>query len=130
MRKELEQSGERPARYKFPMYRVLLVVLLLALAGLQFQLWVADGSMAELQRLQETKQELKSAVEQARARNKALAAEIENLQSGKEAMIGRARSDVGMVKKGETFYLTVPAKADASGKDENADDAARTGHGE
>lgn len=89
------------------MYRALLVVLLFMLIGLQYQLWISDGSMAEVHRLRETKQELQSAIEQARARNQALAAEIRNLKSGSEAMAGRARADIGMVEEGETFYLTV-----------------------
>lgn len=110
MRHDLEQSEqeqEQPQRYKFPLYRVLLVVLLLMLAGLQYRLWIADGSLAEVHRLKQAKQELASSIEQARARNTALAAEIENLKSGNEAMVGRARSDIGMIKEGESFYLTV-----------------------
>lgn len=89
------------------MYRTLVIVLVLMLAGLQFRLWVSDGSMAEMHRLKQTKQELKATIARARARNKALAAEIENLKSGTEAMAGRARSNIGMIKAGETFYLTL-----------------------
>lgn len=94
------------------MYRVLVIVLLLVFVGLQYRLWISDGSMAEVHRLREAKQELQAQVEQARTRNQALAAEIENLESGKEAMIGRARSDIGMIKKSETFFLTVGPLAD------------------
>lgn len=98
------------------MYRVLLIVLVLVLIGLQYRLWISDGSLAEVQRLQETNTALKSTIEQARTRNKALAAEIENLKSGEEAMAGRARSDIGMVKEGEAFYLTVEPREDDNTK--------------
>ena len=111
MRHDLEQSEqeqETPSRRgPFPWYRVLLIVLLLMLLGLQYRLWIADGSLAEVHRLRQSEQTLQSSVEQSRTRNKALAAEIENLKSGNEALVGRARTDIGMVKKDETFYLTV-----------------------
>jgi len=107
------------------MYRVLLIVLVLVLIGLQYRLWISDGSLAEVQRLQETNKTLQSSIVQARARNKALAAEIENLKSGEEAMAGRARSDIGMVKEGETFYLTIePQKEDNATPDSEQGDGA------
>lgn len=114
MRADLRQPGQkRVARYTPSMYRALVIVLLLVLAGLQYRLWIADGSWAEAHRLKVTKNELQTAIAEASARNKALQAEIDDLKSGKNAMEGRARSDIGMVKEGETFYLTVaPADAD------------------
>ena len=42
-----------------------------------------------------------------RARNAALQAEVDDLKSGVAAMEGRARTDLGMVRQGETFYLLV-----------------------
>lgn len=110
MRHDLGQSdqNEQPTRYNFSVYRMLLIILVLVLMGLQYRLWFSDGSLAEVHRLKQQKNTLQTSVEQARLRNKALAAEIENLKSGREAMVGRARSDIGMVKEGETFYLTLP----------------------
>src|SRR5699024_4713900 len=108
LRKELQQSVQRQmptVRQGFSLFRVLLVVLILLMIGLQFRLWIGRGSMAEVHRLQQEKAELQSAVDQARERNDALAAEIEDLKSGDEAMVGRARSDNNMIKKGETFYF-------------------------
>lgn len=107
------------------MYRALLIVLVLVLIGLQYRLWIADGSLAEVHRLQEKKAALQASMERGRARNRALAAEIDNLESGKEAMIGRARSDVGMIKQGETFYLTVePGDKDNKGRGDHKNDNA------
>lgn len=102
-----QDKQKQPPRYEFTLYRVLVAVLLLVFVGLQYRLWISDGSMAEVHRLRQVKQELQAQVKQAHTRNEALAAEIENLKSGKEAMIGRARSDIGMIKKNETFFLTV-----------------------
>lgn len=94
------------------MVRALVIALLLMLAGLQYRLWVADGGWAEVHRLRVTKDKLTTAIADASTRNQSLEAEIRDLKSGIKAMEGRARSDIGMVKQGETFYLTVaPAGA-------------------
>ncbi|MCW8928577.1 MAG: septum formation initiator family protein, partial [Gammaproteobacteria bacterium] len=40
-------------------------------------------------------------------RNKALEAEVRDLKQGLEALEERARSDLGMIKKDETFFQVV-----------------------
>ena len=87
--------------------RVLLLLLALLLAGLQYTLWLGSGGhqdVAALRRQVATQQ-----VENLRLqeRNNALAAEVEDLKSGEAAVEERARSELGMVKPGETFYRVV-----------------------
>ncbi len=41
---------------------------------------------------------------QFRQRNAALSAEVKDLKSGQDAIEEHARNDLGMVKKGESFY--------------------------
>ncbi|MES1933720.1 cell division protein FtsB [Salinisphaera shabanensis T35B1] len=89
------------------MYRAVLIVLLLVLAGLQYRLWIADGGWAEVHRLSEMKQELNAANERNEIRNDALQAEVDDLKSGESATEGRARSDMGMIKHDEEFFLTI-----------------------
>ncbi len=85
----------------------ILIVLLLAL---QFRLWVGDGSMAELVRLEREIEKQEILNERDRLRNRQLEIEILHLQSGPQAVEELARENMGMVKKGETFYLVVDSQ--------------------
>ncbi len=49
----------------------------------------------------------------ARQRNSVLVAEIDDLKSGLTAVEERARSDLGMIKEGETFYQIIPDPSDS-----------------
>jgi len=77
------------------------------LAGLQYRLWIADGGIAHTHRLGTELAAQRDDVERLRARNAAMDAEIKDLKSGLAAIEGRARSSLGMIKQGETFYLVV-----------------------
>ena len=77
------------------------------LAGLQYRLWIADGGIAHTHRLANELAAQRDDVERLRARNAAMDAEIKDLKSGLAAIEGRARSSLGMIKQGETFYLVV-----------------------
>ena len=95
--------------------RILLVALVALLAFLQYRLWWGEGGRRSVAGLQ--KQVEQQARENAglRQRNAALAAEVEDLKSGEAAVEERARSELGMIKPGETFYRVVePQSAAAS----------------
>lgn len=104
------------------MFRVALVVLLLVLAGLQYRLWIGDGSLAEISRIEHQRDDLKQANAKATARNDAMQNEVDDLKTGDGAAEGRAREEMGMIKPGETFFLTVP-----DSHDDAADTAPRSG---
>lgn len=99
--------------------RVLLLVLVVLLAWLQYRLWFGNGgnrAVAALQAQVQRQQRDNSGLKQ---RNDALAAEVEDLKSGEAAVEERARSELGMVKPGETFYRVVenaPAPPADTGK--------------
>ncbi|MDT0617342.1 MAG: septum formation initiator family protein [Salinisphaeraceae bacterium] len=89
------------------MDRIAIIALCLLIAGLQFRLWVGDGGYADTHRLSQEIETLAGENEVLRARNDAMAAEIAELDDGGKAMEGRARSDLGMIKQGEQFYLVI-----------------------
>ncbi|HKR35585.1 MAG TPA: cell division protein FtsB [Steroidobacteraceae bacterium] len=81
--------------------------LLILLVLLQYRLWFGDGSVREVAQLQTqiTTQEEQNA--RLRERNRTLAAEVQDLKKGTTAIEERARTDLGMVGKSETFYQVV-----------------------
>ena len=94
--------------------RILLVALVALLAFLQYRLWWGEGgrlSVAHLRGQVEQQAHENAGLKQ---RNAALAAEVEDLKSGEAAVEERARSELGMIKPGETFYRVVEPQADAT----------------
>ena len=84
--------------------RVLLLLLALLLAGLQYTLWLGNGGHQEVAALRQ--QVATQQVENLRLqeRNNALAAEVQDLKSGEAAIEERARSELGMIKRDEVFF--------------------------
>jgi cell division protein FtsB len=93
-----------------------LAILALAglLLGLQAKLWWGEGGWREAQALRATVEAQKAENARLQQRNDALAAEVEDLKSGEAAVEERARSELGMVKPGETFYRVVEPHADTA----------------
>jgi cell division protein FtsB len=101
------------------MLRIVALILLVLLIALEVKLWAGQGGMAEVWRLEKSVAEQQRENEALKARNDALAAEVEDLKSGTEAIEERARSELGLVKPGEKFYQVVeppPTKPDANGR--------------
>lgn len=82
----------------------LLLVLILLLVGLQYRLWVGDGSLAQATQLKRQIAEQQGENEQLQERNRILEAEVLELKSGMETVEERARHELGMLKEGETLY--------------------------
>ena len=80
----------------------LFVVLTLALAGLQYRLWVGDGSLAQVRDLQKQIADQHGENERLLERNRILEAEVAELKKGTETVEERARARHG--QDGETLY--------------------------
>jgi cell division protein FtsB len=89
----------------------VLALLLLAFAALQAKLWWGEGGLGEARQLDLRVSDQRAENARLQQRNDALSAEVEDLKSGEAAVEDRARSELGMIKPGETFYRVVePAK--------------------
>lgn len=90
--------------------KIVTYVLLAILLLLQYPLWFGDGGVIAVWRLDReiTTQQKENA--QLRDRNQALEAQVNDLKQGLEVIEGRARAELGMVKKGETFYQIIGGK--------------------
>ncbi len=83
---------------------VLVVVTVL----LQYRLWVSDDGIREVARLRAAVEQQQAANGELARRNGQLAAEVADLKSGMAALEERARSELGMVARNESFFQVVP----------------------
>ncbi|MBS0456370.1 MAG: cell division protein FtsB [Proteobacteria bacterium] len=102
------------------MYRLLALILLVLIVLLQYKLWQGEGSWTSEQALQRQVEEQQVENAKLKLRNGALAAEVEDLKHGEAAVEERARTELGMVKPGETFYRVV--EPSSPGADTPAED--------
>ena len=86
---------------------LLLLVLAALLAWLQYTMWFGTGGSHEVDALRAQVEHQRAENLQLQQRNEALVAEVDDLKSGGAAVEERARSELGMVKPGETFYRVV-----------------------
>ncbi len=82
---------------------IFSVLLIILFAGL----WIGSGSYPDRWRLQDEITAQKEANQQQKEKNRKIQAELDDLASGDDAIEERARSELGMTKKGETFYEVV-----------------------
>ena len=89
--------------------RIFVGLLALVAILLQYHLWMSDHGRREVVRLQAALDAQAAANRDQRERNRQLAAEVDNLKVGFAAIEERARSELGMVTRSETFYQVVKA---------------------
>jgi cell division protein FtsB len=96
-------------------HRWLGAVLLLVLAGIQYGLWLGDNGVMEWLRMQHAGTVQAEENRQLVARNRDLALEVHDLKDGPGGVEERARSELGLIRAGETFYQVVEDSASSSG---------------
>jgi cell division protein FtsB len=100
----------------------LAAALAVAVLLLQYRMWISEDGVREVARLKHAVAAQRAENEQLAERNQQLAAEVRDLKTGMDALEERARSDLGMIARNETFYQVVPARP----SDTNAAPATRT----
>jgi cell division protein FtsB len=94
------------------MLRWIALILIALLIGLQLKLWSASGGMREVQSLRVAVKKQADENTKLQLRNQAVGADVLDLKHGDQAIESRARTELGLIKPGETFYQVVePARA-------------------
>ena len=91
--------------------KLAVYILLALLLLLQYPLWFGSGGAFALWALHREIDAQRAENARLAERNQALAAEVIDLKQGLEAIEERARAELGMIKKGETFYQVVEGRA-------------------
>ncbi|NLZ11987.1 MAG: cell division protein FtsB [Alcaligenaceae bacterium] len=94
--------------------RLVLLILVLLTAAIQYPLWRGKGSWARVSELEQQVARQEETNAALAARNNALAAEVQDLKSGSDAIEERARSELGMVKEGDIFIHILPSDTPGS----------------
>jgi cell division protein FtsB len=89
----------------------LAAALAVTIILLQYRVWLSEDGVRQVTRLRQAVATQRGENEQLEERNRQLAAEVRDLKTGLDALEERARSDLGMIARNETFYQVVPAAA-------------------
>ncbi len=90
----------------------VMILLIAILVVLQYRLWLSHDGLPSLLRLHHAVEKQRQDNEKLAERNAVLAAEVADLKSGLDALEERARSELGMVKPGETFFHVIEPEKD------------------
>ena len=89
------------------MIRFFIIILIDFFLMIQFDIWFKDDGFYRVKDLEQMIGSLVEENERLKLRNEQLEREIEELKSGTESIEEKARTDLGMIKEGEEFYLIV-----------------------
>jgi cell division protein FtsB len=91
--------------------KIVLGILLVILLLLQLRLWRGEGSLADIDRLDNEIAAQTAANAVLTQRNDGLLHEVSDLKTGLDSVEEHARSELGLIKQGETYYLIVDKAA-------------------
>ncbi len=92
---------------KMPRFNLLPIFLLGMLIFLQYRLWFGSDSMREMVQLKKQLAAEQVKNEELKKQNEHVRLQVQQLQKNEDAIELRARQELGMIKKGETFYQVV-----------------------
>lgn len=88
----------------------LLIAFLIGISLLlQYELWFAHGGVESVHQLQQQINQQVAINNKIEAKNQLLIADIHGLRNGPQSIEEHARNDLGMVRRGETFYQISPS---------------------
>lgn len=87
--------------------KIFAALLFVLLMGLQWRLWFGDGAYREMAALEQEVEKMVEKNTQQMQRNQMLEAEVQDLKHRMAALEERARTNLGMIRKGESFFQHV-----------------------
>lgn len=85
----------------------LTLLLIAVLAWTQYSLWLGKNGIHDYVRVKDDVAAQEIINSRLKVRNEQLFAEINDLNDGQDAIEERARTELGMIKPGESFYRMV-----------------------
>jgi len=106
-------SREPPWAQRMSLRNFVITGLVLLLLALQYALWLGSGNLVETWHLRLAVEDQRQENTRLGERNRVLEAEVVDLNQGLDAVEERARRELGMIKKGETFYQVIESPTDS-----------------
>ncbi len=94
--------------------KLLALALLIAIALLQYPLWLGKGSWLRVWEVDQKVRAQRETNQKLQSRNAVLDAEVRDLKQGLEAVEERARSELGMVRQDEIFFQILDDTSNAA----------------
>ncbi|MBL10647.1 MAG: cell division protein FtsB [Acidiferrobacteraceae bacterium] len=88
--------------------RLMGIIISLAMLGsLQYSLWVGDNNLTDLYKMNVQIENLQKENKELRNKNNNLHADVIDIKNRPGAIERKARYDLGLIKKGESFYQII-----------------------
>lgn len=91
----------------FLRFNILAILLLALLIFFQYRLWFESGGIYDMLQLKKLLMTQMNENKELKRRNEELLFQIRRFQNDQGATEARARNELGMIKKDETFYQIV-----------------------
>lgn len=89
------------------MKKILIISLFILLAVFQYQIWFKSDGIAQTFRLKQAIASQQQINNLERKHDNNLQADVASLKKNNTTVEDHARNDLGMIKKGETFYQVI-----------------------
>lgn len=87
--------------------KLLPILFVFIVIFLQYRLWIEPGGVSDMFHLKKQLSDEMQVNDKLKKQNDKLLSEVQRLQKNEDAVEARARHELGMIKKGETFYQVV-----------------------
>ena len=90
--------------------KFLAFIFLALILALQYPLWLGKGGWLNVISLQKQIDQQVKVNESIKSENDILKAVVQDLKNGTDVIEGKARFELGLIKKNETFFLIIDKK--------------------